>query len=159
MPILGKLKEFLKEQGVRYEVRSHRPAFTAQEVAAAEHVPGREMAKVVMVSDADGPLMAVLPAPGHVDLTRLREAAGRSGLRLAKEGEFARLFPGCDPGAMPPFGNLYAMPVWVDESLTHDREIVFTAGTHEQTIHMAYADFARLVQPKVASFRTGGPPR
>jgi Ala-tRNA(Pro) deacylase len=155
MPILGKLKEFLKAQGVSYQVRSHPPRFTAQEVAAAEHVPGAEMAKVVIVSDADGSVMAVLPAPHHVDLKRLRDAAGRPGLRLAREGEFASLFLGCDPGAMPPFGNLYGLPVWVDESLTHDREIVFNAGTHEQTVHMAYADFVRLVQPKIAAFRTG----
>lgn len=155
MPILAKLKEFLRDEGVRYEVRSHRPAFTAQEVAAAERVPGREVAKVVIVCDGDEPLMAVLPAPHHVDLRRLARATGRGGLRIAKEQEFAGRFPGCDPGAMPPFGNLYAMPVWVDESLIRDREIVFNAGTHEQTVHMAYADFARLVRPKVAAFRTG----
>jgi Ala-tRNA(Pro) deacylase len=155
MPILAKLKEFLKAQGVRYEVRSHRPAFTAQEVAAAEHVPGQDVAKVVIVCDGDERLMAVLPAPHHVDLQRLARATGRAKLRLAKESEFAGEFPGCDPGAMPPFGNLYAMPVWVDESLTRDREIVFNAGTHEQTIRMAYYDFARVVRPQVASFRAG----
>jgi Ala-tRNA(Pro) deacylase len=155
MPILAKLKEFLKAERVSYRVRSHPARFTAQEVAAAEHVPGAEMAKVVIVSDAEGSLMAVLPAPHHVDLKRLRDAAGRPGLRLAREGEFAGLFPGCDPGAMPPFGNLYGLPVWVDESLTRDREIAFNAGTHEQTVHLAYDDFVRLVQPKVACFRTG----
>lgn len=155
MPVLAKLKEFLKAEGVRYEVRSHPPAFTAQEVAAAEHVPGRQMAKVVIVCEGDEPLMAVVPAPHLVDLERLGRASGRRGLRIAKEAEFAGRFPGCDPGAMPPFGNLYAMPVWVDESLTRDREIAFNAGTHEQTVHMAYDDFARLVRPKVASFRAG----
>jgi Ala-tRNA(Pro) deacylase len=155
MPILAKLKEFLKAQGVGYEVRTHRPAFTAQEVAAAEHVPGREMAKVVIVRDGGETLMAVLPAPHQVDLDRLGKAAGQPGLRLATEQELADLFPGCDPGAMPPFGNLYGIPVWVDESLTGDREIVFNAGNHEQTVRMAYGDFARLVQPKVAFFRTG----
>jgi Ala-tRNA(Pro) deacylase len=154
MPILAKLKEFLKAEGVPFEVRSHRPAFTAQEVAAAEHVPGREVAKVVIVCDGEEPLMAVLPAPDHVDLERLGRAVGRGGLRIAKEQEFAARFPGCDPGAMPPFGNLYAMPVWVDESLARDREIVFNAGTHEQTVHMKFGDFTRLVRPRVASFRT-----
>jgi Ala-tRNA(Pro) deacylase len=158
MPILTKLKEFLDANHVRYEVRSHRPAFTAQEVAAAEHVPGREMAKVVMVRDGGEYLMAVLPAPYHVGLERLGKAAGRTGLRLATEAEFARLFPGCEPGAMPPFGNLYGIPVWVDESLTRDDEIAFNAGNHEQTVHMRYADFARLVQPRVASLRTGARP-
>jgi len=152
MPILTKLSEFLEGSGVRYEVRSHRRAFTAQEVAASEHVPGQEMAKVVIVRDGDGYLMAVLPAPYHVSLRRLGEATGRKGLRLATEAEFAGLFPGCEPGAMPPFGNLYGIPVWVDESLTEDDEIAFNAGNHEQTVHMAYGDFARLAQPRVAAF-------
>jgi Ala-tRNA(Pro) deacylase len=155
MAILTKLKEFLDTNGVRYEVRSHRPAFTAQEVAEAEHIPGREMAKVVMVRDGDDYLMAVLPAPDHLDLDRLGKAAGRDELRLATEREFARLFPGCEPGAMPPFGNLYALPVWVDESLARDDEIAFNAGNHQQTVHMKYADFARLVQPRIASLRAG----
>jgi Ala-tRNA(Pro) deacylase len=159
MSIPAKLKEFLKAEGVRYEVRSHRPAFTAQEVAAAEHVPGREVAKVVIVRDGDQPLMAVLPAPQLVDLERLGKASGRSGLSIAKEAEFASCFPGCDAGAMPPFGNLYGMPVWVDDSLTRDREIVFNAGTHQQTVHMAFSDFTRLVRPRVASFRAGAGPR
>ena len=155
MPILTKLKEFLDANRVHYEVRSHRTAYTAMEVAEAEHVPGREMAKVVMVRDGGSYLMAVLPAPSRVDLEQLGKAARRTGLSLATEAEFAGLFPGCDPGAMPPFGNLYGIPVWVDEALTRDEEIVFNAGTHEQTVHMRYADFARLVQPRVASLRTG----
>jgi Ala-tRNA(Pro) deacylase len=155
MPILTKLKEFLDAQGVRYDVRWHRRAFTAQEVAASEHVPGREMAKVVMLRAGGEYLMAVLPAPYHVGLDRFGKAAGRPDVRLATETEFAGLFPGCEAGAMPPFGNLYNIPVWVDESLTRDEEIVFNAGNHEQTVHMKYTDFARLVQPRVASFRTG----
>ena len=153
MPILTTLERFLAANGVTYEVRSHEPAFTAQEVAAAEHVPGREVAKVVMVRDGGEFLMAVLPAPDRVGLERLARAAGKTRLRLATEAEFAGLFPGCEPGAMPPFGNLYGIPVWVDESLTQDEAIVFNAGNHEQTVHMAYEDFARLVQPTVASFR------
>ena len=155
MPILTKLKEFLDANDVRYEVRSHRTAYTAQEVAAAEHVPGREMAKVVMVRDGAKYLMAVVPAPYHVDLDRVGKAAGRSGLQLATESEFAGLFAGCEPGAMPPFGNLYGIPVWVDEALTRDDEIVFNAGNHEQTVHMKFTDFARLVRPRIASLRTG----
>ena len=155
MPILKKLKDFLDGNGVAYEVCSHRTAYTAQEVAAAEHIPGREMAKVVMVRDGSTYLMAVLPAPHHVDLLQVEKATGRHGLRLATEAEFARLFPGCEPGAMPPFGNLYGIPVWADESLTRDDEIAFNAGNHEQTVHMKYADFARLAQPRVASIRAG----
>jgi Ala-tRNA(Pro) deacylase len=153
MPILTKLKEFLDANGVPYEVRTHPRAFTAQEVAAAEHVPGRELAKVVMVRNGGDFLMAVLPAPDHVALEGLAKAAGKPRLRLATEDEFASLFPGCEPGAMPPFGNLYGIPVWVEKSLTRDEHIVFNAGNHEQTVHMAYADFARFVRPSVASFR------
>ena len=153
MPILTKLKEFLDANGVRYQVRSHRTAYTAQEVAAEEHIPGFEMAKVVMVRDGGEYLMAVLPAPYRVGLDLLGKATGRTGLRLATETEFAGLFPGCEPGAMPPFGNLYGIPVWVDEALTRDDEIVFNAGTHEQTVHMKYADFARLVQPRIVTLR------
>ena len=152
MPILTRLKEFLDRNGVAYEVRSHRPAYTAQEVAAEEHIPGREVAKVVMVRDGAGYLMAVLPAPYHLSFPRLEEAASGRPLRLAKEEEFAQLFPQCEPGAMPPFGNLYGIPVWVDETLTRDDEIAFNAGNHEQTVHMRYRDFARLVQPRVLSF-------
>ena len=153
MPILAKLKEFLDASHVGYEVRSHRTAYTAQEVAAEEHIPGREMAKVVMLRDGREYLMAVVPAPFHVGLARLRKATGRRGLHLASEPEFARLFPGCEPGAMPPFGNLYEIPVWVDEELARDDEIAFNAGDHEHTVHMKYADFARLVQPKIRALR------
>ncbi len=152
MPIHTKLREFLDANGVAYEVRSHLQAFTAQEVAAAQHVPGREMAKVVSVRAGREFLMAVLPAPQRVDLGQLGAAAGKPDLHLATEAEFAGLFPACEAGAMPPFGNLYGLPVWVDQALTRDKDISFNAGTHEQTVRMAYADFARLVQPRVASF-------
>jgi Ala-tRNA(Pro) deacylase len=154
MPILKKLEEFLEANKVPYTVRTHRPVFTAQELAATEHVPGREVAKVVIARAGADYLMAVLPAPYQVDLGRLGDAAAKREVRLATEGEFQGLFPECDPGAMPPFGNLYGMPVWVDSILTRDREIVFNAGNHEQTVHMAYADFARLVRPQIASFAT-----
>jgi Ala-tRNA(Pro) deacylase len=157
MPILTRLKDFLDASHVPYEVRSHARAFTAQEVAAAQHVRGQKLAKVVMLRAGDEYLMAVLPAPYHVDVERLGVTIGKGDLRLASEAEFAGLFPGCEPGAMPPFGNLYGVPVWVDGSLTQDEEIFFNAGNHEQTVHVAYADFARLVQPRVASFRMGRP--
>jgi len=152
MPILTRLKEFLDRNRVPYEVHAHLAAFTAQQVAAAEHVPGREVAKVVMVRDGDAFLMAVVPATHRVSVQRLAEASGAKQPRLATEAEFAHLFPACEPGAMPPFGNLYGLPVWVDETLTRDEAIVFNAGTHEQSVHMRYADFARLVRPHVAAF-------
>ncbi len=155
MPMLTKLTEFLDANGVPYEVRLHRRAFTAQEVAEAEHIPGREMAKVVMLRDDRGFVMAVLPAPYHVDIQAFRAATGRPELRLAEEAEFAGLFPDCEPGAMPPFGNLYGIAVWVDDALSRDEEIAFNAGDHERTVHMKYADFARLVEPQVATLRMG----
>jgi len=151
MPILKKLREFLDGNRVAYEVAEHRQAFTAQEVAEAEHVPGRDLAKVVMLRSGAELLMVVLPGSYRVDLPAAKAALGRPDLVVATEQEFAGLFPQCEPGAMPPFGNLYNLPVWVDESLTSDDEIVFNAGNHTQTVRMKYADFARLVKPKVVS--------
>lgn len=151
MAILTKLRDFLDRNNVRYEVASHAQAFTAQEVAAAQHVPGRLVAKVVMLRGGGDFVMVVLPAPLQVDLQKARAALGRADLQLATENEFAGLFPECEPGAMPPFGNLYGLAVWVDESLTKDEEIVFNAGTHTETVKMRYADFARLVQPRVTA--------
>jgi len=152
MPILSKLREFLDANGVQYQVVTHRQAFTAQEVAATEHVPGKEVAKVVMLRSGSEFLMAVLPAPYLVDLDRAAGATGKPHLVLATEAEFKGLFPQCEAGAMPPFGNLYNLPVYVDTALTRDEHIVFNAGTHTQTVRMKYADFGRLVQPKVGSF-------
>lgn len=152
MPVLTKLREFLDQNGVHYEVGSHRLAFTAQEVAAAQHVPGKELAKVVMLRSGTAFIMTVLPAPYRVDIERAKAALGKSDLSLATEQEFKNLFPQCEPGAEPPFGNLYNLPVYVDQTLTRDEDIVFNAGSHTQTIKMKYADFARLVQPKVAAF-------
>lgn len=154
MPILTKLREYLDKAGVQYEVLSHRQAFTAQEVAEAQHVKGRDLAKVVMLRSGGEFFMTVLPAPYRVDLDLAQGVVGRRDLRLATEEEFAGLFPQCEAGAMPPFGNLYGLPVFVDQSLTRDDDIVFNAGTHTQTVRMTYADFARLVQPKVAAFAT-----
>ena len=152
MPILTRLKEYLDANRVPYELRSHVTAYTARGVADVEHVPPIEVAKVVILRSGGEFLMAVLPALYRVDLTQLRYLTGTPELHLATENEFTKLFPQCEPGAMPPFGNLYDLPVWVDEPLCRQREIVFNAGTHTQTVHMTYADFARLVQPRVESF-------
>ena len=156
MPILTKLRAFLDRNKVVYEVASHRQAFTAQEVAQAQHTPGRELAKVVMLRSGAEFMMAVLPAPYRVDLNLAKTALGKPDLQLASEQEFAGLFPKCEAGAMPPFGNLYNLAVYVDRSLTRDEEIVFNAGTHTQTVKMKYADFERLVQPKVVAFAGQG---
>jgi Ala-tRNA(Pro) deacylase len=151
MPILTKLREYLDDNKVHYEVLAHRQAFTAQQVAQAQHIPGKELAKVVMLRSGGDFFMAVLPAPCRVDLERAKAATGRSDIALATEEQFTGLFPQCEAGAMPPFGNLYGLPVFADEVLARDHEIVFNAGTHTQAVRMKYADFARLVQPKVVA--------
>ncbi len=154
MPV-RKLKEFLDREGVKYVVIQHSPAFTAQEIAASAHVPGGELAKTVMVK-VDGKMaMAVLPASLKVSFDRLQEAAGAQDARLADEAEFQDMFPGCEVGAMPPFGNLYDMEVYVSERLAEDDEIAFNAGSHTELIRLAYADFNRLVQPKTAKIAYG----
>lgn len=152
MSIARRVKTYLDEEGVAYEHSEHPPAFTAQEVAAAEHVPGKELAKTVMLTDGEAFVMAVLPATRRIALDDLREVAGLPDLRLAEENEFAGLFPNVETGAMAPFGNLYDVPVFVDQALREDESITFNAGTHTDTIRMAYADFERLVDPVVAEF-------
>jgi Ala-tRNA(Pro) deacylase len=148
MPV-KKLHEFLDQHQVKYVTISHSPAYTAQEVAASAHIPGKEVAKTVMVK-LDGRLaMAVLPASSRVNFERLKNAAGVSQAELASEREFRDLFPECDVGAMPPFGNLYGLEVFVAESLTEDEEITFNAGTHTELMRLAYKDFGRLVQPRI----------
>lgn len=151
MPV-EKLKKFLEDQNVKYVVLSHSTAYTAQEIAALAHIPGKELAKTVIVKLDDGFAMAVLPASLQVDLSLLKAAAGAKSIALASEPEFKGKFPDCETGAMPPFGNLYGLPVFAEESLAKDKEIAFNAGSHKELVRLAYADFERLVQPKVASF-------
>ena len=150
---LNKLKEFIDHTLVAYEVLTHPVAFTAQQLAAVQHVKGKQLAKVVVARSGSEFMMIVLPAPYRVGLQRARAATGKKDLEIAHESEFASLFAGCEPGAMPPFGNLYNVLVWVDESLAQDEEIVFNACTHTQAIKMKYSDFARLVHPIVAILR------
>jgi Ala-tRNA(Pro) deacylase len=146
------LEDYLREHAVPYGSHHHARAITAQEVAAVEHVPGRLFAKTVMVL-ADGALaMLVLPAPHHVNSERAAAALDAGEARLAGEEAFEGTFPDCEVDAMPPFGNLYGVPVYVDEALAEDEEIVFRAGTHTDTMSVAYADFERLVAPKVVRF-------
>ncbi len=151
MPV-RKLKEFLDKNDVKYVTMNHSPAYTAQEVAARAHVPGKELAKTVMVNMDGKMAMAVLPASYQVDFHLLKEALGAKEIDLASEGEFGEMFPECELGAMPPFGNLYGMDVYVAESLTEDEEIVFNAGSHTELIKMAYGDFERLATPKILRF-------
>ena len=150
----GKLKKFLDERGTKYVCIAHSPAFTAQEIAASAHVPGRELAKTVIVELDGKPAMAVLPANRKIVLQDLREVTGCDRAKFASEEAFEKEFPDCETGAMPPFGNLYGMDVFVAESLGENDEIAFNAGSHTEVIKMAYHDFERLVQPKVLSFTT-----
>ena len=146
-----RLKRFLDESGVKYEVIRHEEAYTAQELAAAMHVKGAMFVKVVIVRDEKGFMMVAMPADRRVDISALRKGLGLKMAALASENEFKRLFPDCEAGAMPPFGNLYSVPVYVDGALTLDHDIVFQAGTHYESVKMSYADFDRLVLPQVIS--------
>ena len=151
-----KLKAFLDESGVKYVSISHSPAYTAQEIAASAHIPGKALAKTVIVK-LDGEMaMAVLPATCDIDFDLLKGTAKAGKVELAKEGEFKNQFPECEVGAMPPFGNLYGMAVFADKGLTEDEEIAFNAGSHKELVKLAYADFERLVEPSVARFASEG---
>jgi len=144
------VETLLRERHVPYELHHHPPAFTAQHLAAAEHVPGKMVAKVVIAFADERMLMLVLPATAKVNLMKLAEVTGTENVRLAREDEFAAVFADCEVGAMPPFGNLYNLPVLVDRSLAEDEQIIFQAGAHTDTIKMSYADFAQIVHPLVA---------
>ena len=143
------LDQFLQRARVPYTTFKHPEAFTAQGEAAVSHVPGRSWAKIVVcIADAE-PVLAVLPAPFRLDLEQLRVLTGACVLRLASEAEFQQLYPDCEPGAMPPFGNLYLQRVFVDRSLVGETDMAFNAGTHTDAIRMHYADFAELAKPVV----------
>ncbi len=151
MPI-NTLTRFLDDNKVEYVTIRHSPAYTAQKIAAAAHIPGREVAKTVMV-EVDGKMaMAVLRATDQVDLDLLRGAANAKSVTLATEDDFRDAFKGVELGAMPPFGNLYGMEVFADEALTKDAQIAFNAGSHTELLQLDYAEFERLAKPKVANF-------
>ena len=147
MPILRKLQDFLEQNQVAYTHTVHPLAYTAREVATAERVPAREVAKTVVFLSEHGYAMAVLTGDSVVDLEQLRLDLALARLRLATEAELADLFPPCELGAMPPFGNLYNLSVYVDESLAKCKEIAFNACTHQELLMVMYADFQRLVKP------------
>jgi Ala-tRNA(Pro) deacylase len=153
MPV-NQLKKYLDEQHVKYFSIIHSDAYTAQEVAAAAHIAGRKMAKVVVVELDGETAMAVLPADRKVVLQDLREVTGSEQVRFVSESKFKDRFPDCEIGAMPPFGNLYGMQVYVADPLAMSDTIAFNAGTHSEVIQMDFIDFERLVQPRVVSFTT-----
>ncbi len=149
------VKNYLDEKQIRYVTIGHSPAFTAQEIAASAHIKGQELAKTVIVK-LDGQMaMVVLPAPRKINLQLLKDVTGCDNVELADEQEFGDWFPNCEVGAMPPFGNLFDMDVYVAEALTEDEHIAFNAGSHTELIRMAYADYEQLVQPKVAAITYG----
>jgi Ala-tRNA(Pro) deacylase len=150
--VTSSVQEFLRASNVAYSVFPHKAAFTAQEEAAATHVPGRDWAKSV-VCFADGePVQAVVPADLTVDLERLLFLTGARTIRLARESELEWLYPDCERGAMPPFGPLYRQRVFIDERLAVEDRIVFNGGTHRDAVSMRYDDFARLTRPIVGRF-------
>lgn len=151
MPV-KKLKDFLDSHKVKYVTIKHSTAYTTQEIAASAHIPGKEMAKTVIIK-VDGKMaMAVLPASNKIDFALLKKNIRVKDIQLANEQEFEYTFPQCDVGSMPPFGNLYDMDVFVAESLTEDEEITFNAGSYSELMKVAYKDFERLVNPKIVKF-------
>jgi Ala-tRNA(Pro) deacylase len=147
-----RLEEYLHSEHVPFHVQQHERSYTAEEVAESEHIPGKMVAKVVMIIADNRMVLLALPASYVVDFSRAERALGAKHLRLASETEFASAFPDCEVGAMPPFGNLYDLPVYVDRSLAEDETIVFSVGTHTETMSVRYADFQRLVRPIVGEF-------
>lgn len=146
-----KLQDYLDQHEIQYVTISHSPAYTAQRIAELTRIPGKELAKTVIVKIDDKFAMAVLPASRRVNLRHLQESIGADDVTLSSESEFNELFPDCEVGAMPPFGNLYDMGVYVAEQLTEDDEIAFNAGSHSELVKMSYNDYANLVTPQVVA--------
>ena len=151
MPI-KRLKEFLDSHNVEYITISHSKAYTAQKTAASAHIPGKELAKTVIVKFDGKMAMAVLPASYKIDFNQLKMASGANKVEISSEDEFRDVFPDCELGAMPPFGNLYDMEVYVAKSLAEDEEIVFNACSHTELVRMKYKDFDKLANPKILKF-------
>ncbi|MGO5000532.1 aminoacyl-tRNA deacylase [Oceanisphaera sp. W20_SRM_FM3] len=143
-----RLQQYLDQQGVKYRVITHSPAFTAQDVAEVAHIPGSVMAKVVIVT-LDGQMtMIVVPAPKMIHTDTLAQALSAQKVTLVHEHDFREKFSDCQVGALPPFGNLYDMPVYLDTELAHQKEIVFSAGSYRELFSLPMKDYLRLVQPK-----------
>ena len=151
MSISPKVKKFLDEEKVKYEISEHPLAYTASEVAGVQHIPGKKMVKSVIVKSGKDFIMCVLPAIHLVDFSKLKKALNSKDLVLADEEEIATLFPDYDVGAEPPFGQLYGLKVVADNILDEDEEIVFNAGTHTDVVKMKFSDFKKIVKPTLAS--------
>ena len=147
-----KLIAFLDKEEVPYVMIRHSPAYTMPEIAHRAHVPGKMVAKTVVLKVGGKMAMAVVPSNTHVDLDSLREMTHAKTVELATEAELEAQFPGCELGAMPPFGNLYGMDVYVAPELSEHEDIAFNSGTHTELVRLPYKDFDRLVRPKVLMF-------
>jgi Ala-tRNA(Pro) deacylase len=156
--IPASVTNYLEQNHARYSVIPHRPAYTAQQEAAAAHVPGAAWAKSVVCMANDELILAVVPAPCMVDFDRLKRTIDADSVRLALESEFLAAYRECEPGAMPPFGSLFGQRVVVDTVLASDPEIVFSGGSHGDAIRMPYREFERLSRPTIAKFATGPSP-
>jgi len=145
----SKITTYLDEHGVKYVIVKHSKAFTAQEVAASAHIPGKNMVKSVIIKADDTLVMIVLPSTHDVDVEHVGEQIGANSVEIATENEFSDRFPDCEVGAMPPFGNLYDMQTYAIRELTEDEEIAFNAGNHRELIKMSYEDFEKLCNPEI----------
>lgn len=150
--MLRRLEEFLGLHGSTYERIEHREAFTAQEEAAATGISGWSWAKAVIVKEREGLAMAVLPACCTIDMDRLKGVIGRGELELAGVEQILERMPGCEPGALPPFGRLFGMPTFVEAGLVNQRSIVMPAGDHRSAIRMHAAEYLRLAEPRLGQF-------
>jgi Ala-tRNA(Pro) deacylase len=149
--LVERARRLLETGGVAYETLPHREAFTAQGVASAVHVSGWQLAKVLVVrAPGEGPAMVVLPASCRLDLTALAHVLGKPSVSLVPEEEIQELFPDCETGAMPPFGHLYGMPVYVDRCFPKASDFAFQAGNHHEVVRMSYAEFEKVERPSVA---------
>ncbi len=147
-----KLKKYLDDNGIHYVTITHSQAFTSQQIAASAHIKGKDLAKTVIIKIDNRFAMAVLPANKHVNFNYIRAVTGKTEVKLASEAEFRELFPDCEIGAMPPFGNLYNMDVYVSSDITKEEDIAFNGGNHAELIRMKYEDFSKLVRPRILEF-------
>jgi Ala-tRNA(Pro) deacylase len=152
MAIPQRIRDFLESQDVPYEALHHSQAFTSQEVAHSLHVSGKVCVKAVVAEGDHETVVVVMPAAYRLNFQRLKSTLKANQLEMLVESELVGLFPDCDLGAVPPFGNLYGIDVWVDRAVACTEKIVFCAGTHEDCIRMRYADFAKLARPFVGTF-------
>jgi len=150
-----RLEKLLREEKVKFTVSKHAEAYSAQRVAGLLHIPGRQLAKVVVVKADGEPVMLVVPAPFRLNMAKVRKVLKTRNVQLATEEEFAKLFPDCEVGAMPPFGNLYDLALYVDRTLTTQPEVAFPIGTHREIMRVAYADYEKTAQPTVADLSEG----